>query len=271
MAAPENRSRWQNNSRRKRSITQARLGQHFFTSRSVARRIILSMNLQHEHNLLELGAGESFFTALLAREVRTVTASEIHDLMISRLIRRFQDVNDVSVVKRDITLGSEFGYFDVIFGNIPFDPTAEIFRKILKSRIRPFAFHLIVQTEAAYRLTANGPPAEMSLNAYPFFDIQLGISIPNWAYSPRPSVRTSVLHIRTRHTPMIKDEHAQAFRKYSRRIVRSDTRKLFRTVGRDVSYARWRRITRQINIDVNVTRADLDLKKFVELFNAIVG
>ncbi len=192
------------------------------------------MNLQHEHKFLELGAGEGFFTTLLTSEVQTVTAYEIHDLMIFRLNRRFQDVINVSAVKRDITSGSEFGNF----GNILFDRTVEIFRKNIKNRIRPSAFNLIVQTEAAYRITGNGPPTEMSLNAYPFFGVKLGISIPNWAYSPRPSVRTSVLHIRTSRVPLIREEHLQAFRGFSRQIVRSDTQNLFRAVGSDVSYDR---------------------------------
>ncbi|HIF73217.1 MAG TPA: hypothetical protein EYQ61_11775 [Dehalococcoidia bacterium] len=74
MGSPKKRSRRRN---RSRQPTHARLGQHFFKSGSVARQIIRSIRLQKHQSVLELGAGEGFFTSLISPDVRSIAAIDV--------------------------------------------------------------------------------------------------------------------------------------------------------------------------------------------------
>jgi len=159
--------------------------------------------LQKQHSVLALGASEGFFTNLIAPEVRSVTAIEIDSRLITQLNRRFNDSKNVTITRKSITSNIDFGDYDVVFGNIPFNRTADIFRKALQTPIRFGSCHLIVQAEAAYRLLGSDRPSEMEVLAYPFVDVDIGLSIPRWAYRPPPSVDTALLHIVTRNKPLV--------------------------------------------------------------------
>ncbi|MCH7970310.1 MAG: methyltransferase domain-containing protein [Chloroflexi bacterium] len=266
MQAPRKRSKRR---RRTRTLAHARLGQHFFTSGSVARRIIRSIDLQKNQTVLELGAGEGFFTNLIAPEVKSVTAIDIDPQLISRLNARFKDTENVRVVRKSITSTIEFGDYDVVFGNIPFNRTANIFRKISRPPVKFESCHLIVQTEAAYRLLGSGRPTELAVLAFPFIDVQLGMKVPRWAYDPQTSVDSVVLHVRTRQTPLISRQKYPAFRTFVKAIFKSDIRKLSRVVGGDFSYSRWRRICARLNINPSDSHLALNMRQYVGLFDAI--
>ena len=200
MAAPRKRGSRRNRTRRP---SHARLGQHFFKSETLAHQIVSSIGLQKQHSVLALGVSEGFFTNLIAPEVRSVTAIEIDSRLITQLNRRFNDSKNVTITRKSITSNIDFGDYDVVFGNIPFNRTADIFRKVLQTPIRFGSCHLIVQTEAAYRLLGSGRPSEMEVLAYPFVDVDIGLSIPRWAYRPPPSVDTALLRIVTRNKPLV--------------------------------------------------------------------
>ncbi len=245
MAAPKKR-----HSRRTRSrqIIHARLGQHFFNSGSLARQIISSIGLQKHHSVLELGAGEGFFTSLIAPEVGSITAIDIDPRMITRLNARFEHTKNVRIVRKGITSNIDFGDYDVVFGNIPFNRTADVFRKVIRPPTRFDSCHLIVQTEAAYRLLGSGRPTEIAVMAYPLTEIKLGMNIPRWAYRPPPSVDSVVLHITTRRTPIISRSESPAFVAFVKRVMRSGSRRLSRVIGNGVSYSHWRRMSAEAGI-----------------------
>jgi 23S rRNA (adenine-N6)-dimethyltransferase len=187
--------------------------------------------------VLELGAGEGFFTELLAPEVRTVTAIDIDPRLISRLKARFENTDNVRIIRKGITSTVDYGDYDVVFGNIPFNRTADVFRKVIKPPIRFDSCHLIVQTEAAYRLLGSARPTEMAVLAYPLVEVQFGMNIPRRAYRPQPSVNSGVLHIRTRLSQLISVKDYLAYSIFVKSVMRSGVRRLSRVVGSDISYS----------------------------------
>ena len=185
MRAPRKRSK----SRHGRTTNRhAQLGQHFFRSGSIARRIVRSLGLRKDQSVLELGAGRGFFTNLLAAEVSSVTAIDIDPRLVARLCEQFKSSSNVRIVHKSITSTIDFGDYDVVFGNIPFNRTADIFRKLSRPPARFKFCHLIVQSEAAYRLVGAGRPTELAVLAYPFIEVDIGLNIPRWAYDPPTSV-----------------------------------------------------------------------------------
>ncbi len=266
MPAPKKRS---HRRYRQRAPSHARLGQHFFTSGPVAHRIIRSMDLRQNHSVLELGAGEGFFTRLIAPEVRSLTAIEIDPDLVIRLNTRFKSTENIRIVRKSMTSTIDFADFDVVFGNIPFNRTADIFRKISRPPVGFKSCHLIVQVEAAYRFLGSGRPTELALLAYPFVEVRVGLKVPRWAYTPRPSVDSVVLHVLARQSPLVSRRNSRAFRFFVKTLLRSGTRKLWRVVGEDISFSRWRQICAQVEIDPSDSHLALSMPQYIGLFDAI--
>lgn len=266
MASPKKRNSRRNRSHKPRN---AQLGQHFFRSTSIARQIVRSIGLEDYQNVLELGAGEGFFTKFLAPEIRALTAIDIDPQLIAQLRARFDDVQNVRGVRKGITSNIDYGEYDVVFGNIPFNRTADVFRKLIRPPIRFETCHLIVQTEAAYRLLGSGRPTEMALMAYPFVVVQTGINIPRWAYRPQPSVDSVVLHIRTRPNSLVSRHEYPEFVGFAKSLMRSGDRKLSRVIGNRLSYPAWRRLCDQLLIRPSDSHLALNMQQYVDLFLAL--
>lgn len=265
MPSPKNRRSRRNRTRR---LSHAQLGQHFFKSEKLARQIVRSLRLQKHQSILELGAGEGYFTNLIAPEVRSITALEIDSNLIARLKTRFENTGNVRILRQGITSNIDFGEYDVVFGNIPFNRTADVFRKVITAPVRFDDCHLIVQTEAAYRLLGSGRPTQMAVLAFPLIEVQVGMKIPRWAYRPVPSVDSIVLHIRARRIPLIPQTAYPAFSSFAKMVVKSDIRKLSRVIGSGISYQRWRRICAMIGIEPTDSHVDLSMQQYVDLFRA---
>jgi len=254
---------------RQRTPIHARLGQHFFTSGSVADRIIRSMDLRQNHSVLELGAGEGFFIWMTAPNVRSLTAIEIDPQLITRLNARFKDFEGIRVIRRGMTSTVKFGDYDVIFGNIPFNRSADVFKKISRPPVGFKFCYLIVQTEAAYRLLGSGRPTELAVLAYPFIDVRMGVNVPRWAYDPPASVDSIPLHAVAGQSPLVSRRNYPAFRTFVKTIIHSDIRKLSRVIGSHISYPRRRQICAQVNIETSDSHLALSMPQYVALFDAI--
>jgi len=266
MAVPKKRGSRRNRTRR---LSHARVGQHFFRSETLAHQIVSSIGLQKQHSVLELGAGEGFFTNLIALEVRSVTTIEIDPRLLTQLNQRFNDSRNVTISRQSITSNIDFGDCDVVFGNIPFNLTADVFRKVLHTPVRFGSCHLIVQTEATYRLLGSGLPSEMAVLAYPYIEVDIELSIPRWAYRPSPSVDTALLHIYARSKPLIPRHEYLVFRAFVRLVVNSGSRNLMRVVRRGIPYPEWRRICANTGIERNDSHGALSPAQYVALFHAV--
>jgi 23S rRNA (adenine-N6)-dimethyltransferase len=189
--------------------------------------------------------------------------------LIARINARFVDIPNVRIVPRSITSNIDFGICDVVFGNIPFNRTADVFRKVVQPPVRLESCHLIVQTEAAYRLLGSGRPTEMAVLAYPLVDVKTGLHIPRWAYRPATSVDSVVLHINTRTNPLISQSDYREFSAFVKSVVRSGSRKLSRVVGPRKSYALWRRVCAEMGINPNDSHLELSMGQYLKLFDAL--
>jgi 16S rRNA A1518/A1519 N6-dimethyltransferase RsmA/KsgA/DIM1 with predicted DNA glycosylase/AP lyase activity len=89
------------------------------------------MDLRQNHSVLELGAGEGFFIWMTAPNVRSLTAIEIDPQLITQLNARFKDFEGIRAIRRSMTSTVKFGDYDVIFGNIPFNRSADVLKKYL--------------------------------------------------------------------------------------------------------------------------------------------
>src|SRR5690349_8441827 len=139
------------------------LAQNFLRSPKLARRLVGMSKIGREDIVYEIGAGDGIITAVLADMARQVIAIEKDAALVHRLRERFRPFGNVEIVEKDFldyvfrnrrSDDSEYK----IFGNIPFNITAPIVRKILYGRSNIREAHLILQKEAAKKFS--GSPKE---------------------------------------------------------------------------------------------------------------
>lgn len=135
-------------------------------------------------------------TSELARRSGRVLAVEVDGALCGELRARFSDDPRVSVIHQD------FLNYDLptnqpfkVFGNIPFNRTAEIVRRVTAWRAVPTDAHLIVQREAADRFAGApfAPETLSSLLLKPDWQIEVVTELRSIDFEPPPRVSAAMV------------------------------------------------------------------------------
>ena len=149
---------------RQRAPRRADLSQHFLRSRSLAASLIAQAPVAQNDLVVEVGAGRGILTRELARRCREVVAVEFDGALAEALRARFRTDSRITIVRSDFL---RFRLPDVpykVLGNIPFNRTAAIVRRLVRSDPPPRDAWLVVQREAAERFVGR-PCARETLSS----------------------------------------------------------------------------------------------------------
>lgn len=141
-----------------RTPRRADLSQHFLQSRALATSLITQAPVTRRDLVVEIGPGRGILTGELARRCRKVVAVEFDRALCQGLRSRFRDNTRITIVQADFL---RFRLPDApykVLGNIPFNRTAAIMRRLVQAPLPPEDAWLVVQREAAERF-AGGPTA----------------------------------------------------------------------------------------------------------------
>ncbi len=175
------------------------LGQNFLVDEQVLARIADAAELGPEDEVLEIGPGPGTLTRHLAERARRVVAVELDASLIPILRQVTAPYANVEIVHGDILqvslAGFPFSTYKVV-GNIPYNITSQILRRLLEAKVRPALIVLTVQLEVARRITA--APGQMSLLAVsvqlygrPAMVGRIGAG----AFYPAPQVDSAIVRI----------------------------------------------------------------------------
>lgn len=183
------------------------LGQHFLTDERYLEAIAAYAAPTGCPGVLEIGAGKGALTRFLARRADKVLSVEIdtslrEDLEVAAgrlapveiLWGDFLKVKEEAVTER---LGDAYA----VAGNVPYYITTDIVKKLLWEFSGPETITLLMQKEAAERLTAPcrtkeyGPLAvEIALG----WEADIPLEVPPAAFMPPPHVDSAVLVLKRR-------------------------------------------------------------------------
>src|SRR5207253_6103992 len=114
--------------------------------------------VEPEDEVLEVGAGAGTLTIALAARCRRVVAVELDPSLMPALHDVGAGYENVEVVQADILRFDVSRSFpdggELVAGNIPYNLTGELIRKLLDQPPRPRRLSLVVQKEVAERWTA---------------------------------------------------------------------------------------------------------------------
>jgi 16S rRNA (adenine1518-N6/adenine1519-N6)-dimethyltransferase len=208
MPMPYDSFRWISGMSKRRRI----LGQHFLNSPRFAARIAEIAETRDEV-VIEIGAGKGILTKQLARKARRVIAVEIDARLADHL--ESMQLPNVEVINRDFLqvelndLGNP-----MVVGNIPYNITSAIIRKLIQDKCYVKRATLTVQREYAAKIMAPmGRPAYgyLSICVNHYFAVSKKLVIPARYFSPRPSVSSVVVLLNPKKGGIDKDYETRLF------------------------------------------------------------
>lgn len=236
--------------RGKRTPRRPELSQHFLRSEALARGLVAQTRFSEDDLVVEIGAGRGILTAALADRGATVRAVELDPRLCEHLRRRFRSEPHVTVVEADfLRVGLPEAPY-AILGNVPFNRTAAIMRRLVDGLRPPTDAWLILQREAAQRFAGapHAPESLPSLLLKPAWHVEIVRQLRPSDFDPPPGVDTVVLWLARRTRPLVHEAERETYGRFVRscfgqggntvvRCLRSSfTRVEIRRLGADLRF-----------------------------------
>jgi 16S rRNA (adenine1518-N6/adenine1519-N6)-dimethyltransferase len=177
-----------------------RLGQHFLFDPAQLGKIVNVASPTPNQWVLEIGAGVGSLTCALARQSEQVVAIEFDARLQPALAEAVNSEPNVRVVAGDV-LGLDLDHLvggrpHVIVGNIPYNITSAVIRKVMEAREPAEAVVLTIQEEVARRITRGpGDMSLLSLSVQLYGAPRIALRIGRGQFWPVPDVDSAVIRI----------------------------------------------------------------------------
>jgi 16S rRNA (adenine1518-N6/adenine1519-N6)-dimethyltransferase len=222
--------------RRHRVELKHSFGQNFIVDPGTRDRIAHASGIEPADEVLEVGAGAGGVTVALARMCRRLVAVEFDRRLIPVLREVLEGLESVEVVEKDILKFDQSAAFPrgghVVAGNIPYNLTGALIRKLLDDPPRPRLLSLVVQKEVAERWTASSGASLSTVAVQVFADARIVFTIPASAFTPAPRVDSALVVLNVRDEPAVHVDDLRAFFRFVEAVFQGRRKQLGGTLGR---------------------------------------
>jgi len=222
--------------RRHRVELKHSFGQNFIVDPGTRDRIAHASGIEPDDEVLEVGAGAGGLTVALARICRRLVAVELDRRLIPVLREVLEGLESVEVVEKDILKFDQSAAFPrgghVVAGNIPYNLTGALIRKLLDDPPRPRLLSLVVQKEVAERSTASSGASLSTVAVQVFADARIVFTIPASAFTPAPRVDSALVVLNVRDEPAVHVDDLRAFFRFVEAVFQGRRKQLGGTLGR---------------------------------------
>ena len=222
--------------RRHRVELKHSFGQNFIVDPGTRDRIAEASGIEPEDEVLEVGAGAGGLTVALARRSRRLVAVELDRRLIPALREVLEGLDNVEIVERDILKFDQSEAFPrgghVVAGNIPYNLTGALIRKLLDDPPRPRLLSLVVQKEVAERWTASSGASLSTVAMQVFAEARIAFTIPATAFTPVPKVDSALVLVNVRDQPAVRVDDLRAFFRFVEAVFQGRRKQLGGTLGR---------------------------------------
>jgi 16S rRNA (adenine1518-N6/adenine1519-N6)-dimethyltransferase len=216
------------------------LGQHFLTNRGVLNKIVAVIDPKPGELVVEIGPGKGSLTLALAAKARRIMAVEKDERLIPGL-RETMPAN-VEIVHADI-LRADLGEFARrsgasslrLVGNVPYSISSPLLFLVLDERGLFCDCIFLLQKEVAERVTA-GPGtksyAPLGILLQNEFEARIAFTVAPGSFTPPPKVRSALLTLRRRPSPLIPGAADEPFRAFLRAAFAERRKMLWKNLAR---------------------------------------
>ena len=254
--------------RRHRITLKHRLGQNFLIDGRLRDAIADAAEITRTDKVLEVGAGVGTLTIALADKRRPVVAVEFDLALIAALREVVAGKHNVEVVQADIMRYDVAARFpkggEIVAGNIPYNLTGALIRKLLDHPPRPRRLSLVVQKEVAERWTAATGASLATVAVHVFAEARIHMTIPASAFLPPPRVDSALVILEVRERPAVQLADMDAFFRFVEAIFQQRRKQLGGILAK-----RGFRDTAQLGIDPTRRPQTLTLLEWEKLFRAV--
>ena len=210
-------------------------GQHFLRSPRVAAELIGHSNIRANDIVYDLGAGTGVITSALARRCRRVLAIEIEPATMIKLRQNVGELDNVTIIEKDILKLQLPSEPYKIFANIPFALSSEVVRKFTNTSNPPKSMYLIVQKQFARKLIPGNDhfTSELSAEIAPWFAVRIRKNLRKYDFTPPPGVDTVLLEIKPHDKNLLPDTVQASYSTFIERCFHDQ--KFFRTLDKPFS------------------------------------
>ena len=221
--------------KRHRIQLEHRLGQNFLVDPAMRDRVADAAGAIDDE-VVEVGAGVGTMTIALAERHARVVAVELDRKLIPALREVVAGRDNVEIVEADILkLDLVERYPDggeVVAGNIPYNLTGALIRKLLDQSPRPRSLSLVVQKEVAERWTATTGASLATVAVQVFATAKLLFTIPASAFTPVPRVDSALVALEVREKPALDVAKMDAFFRLVEAVFQFRRKQLGGALGR---------------------------------------
>jgi len=253
---------------------QHRLGQNFLTDAALRDAIANGAGVTRDDDVLEVGAGFGTLTVALAPLCRRLIAVEIDAGLIRALREVTRDQENVEIARADILRFDVAARFptggEVIAGNIPYNLTGALIRKLLDRGPRPRRLSLVVQKEVAKRWAATSGASLATVAVQVYAEARLAFTIPAAAFTPPPRVDSALVVLDVRQRPAIEVDDFDSFFRFVESVFQQRRKQLGGTLARLSGTSREEASAQLGRIQVDPTRRPqtLTLSEWETLYGA---
>ena len=222
---------------RRHGITlEHRLGQNFLIDSQTRDVIAAAAGIDPSDEVLEVGAGAGTLTVALAPACRRLIAVELDLRLIPVLQEVLKGHKNVEVVKSDILRVDLAAAFpsggEVVAGNIPYNLTGALIRKVLDHPPRPRRLSLVVQKEVAERWTAATGASLATVAVQVFAEATMVMTIPAESFLPAPKIDSALVTLEVRQRPAVEVDDMDRFFRFVEAVFQFRRKQLGGTLVR---------------------------------------
>ena len=266
--------------RRHRITLQHRLGQNFLIDPVLRDAIAEAAVTDGVDEILEVGAGVGTLTIALATRARRVVAVEFDRALIPALREVVAGHDEVEVVQADILRYDVARAFpeggEVAAGNIPYNLTGALIRKLLDRAPRPRRLSLVVQKEVGERWAATTSASLGTVAVQLFAEPRVVMTVPASSFTPAPKVDSALVILEVRDKPAVDVADTDRFLRFVEDVFQFRRKQVGGTLARigGISGAESAARLSELGIDAARRPQTLTLPEWEALygaFNPILG
>ena len=244
-------------------------GQNFLVDNNLLDKIIKTIDITTEENVLEIGPGQGALSEKLVDVAKSLSMVEIDPDLI-KILEVHEKLSGLKIINQDILkvdLDSLEIDSPVVVGNIPYNITSPIIFWLIDHLDSWDRAYLMVQKEVAQRLTGKIGTKDYSrvtVMTRLFFDIKICFSISPNVFLPRPKVESAFISIEKRLDFNKNDVNIKQFSQVVR-MAFNQRRKMLRNS------------LSTLNIDLDACKIDftrrpeqLTVSEFIDISNNII-
>jgi 16S rRNA (adenine1518-N6/adenine1519-N6)-dimethyltransferase len=222
--------------RRHRITLQHRLGQNFLIDQSLRDAIADASGAGSDDEVLEVGAGVGTLTVALADRCRRVVAVEFDRALIPALREVLDGRPNVELAAADILRFDVQAVFpdggEIVAGNIPYNLTGALIRKLLDESPRPRRLSLVVQKEVAERWTATTTASLGTIAVQVFTEPRIVMTVPAASFTPAPRVDSALVVMDVRERPAVDVPDMNGFFRFVEEVFQFRRKQIGGTLAR---------------------------------------